>query len=63
MDQYMEDYARQTTALSNQVRDMERQKIQLVQEVENRLEEGNRANIILAQKVQEAATNKQILQN
>ena len=51
MDQYMEDYARQTTALSNQVRDMERQKIQLVQEVENRLEEGNRANIILAQKV------------
>ena len=31
LDQYMDDYQRQTTALSNRVQDMERQKIDIVQ--------------------------------
>ena len=50
----MEDYQRQAIVLNNQVAEMERQKIDLVQQVEDRLEEGNRANLILAKKVQEA---------
>ena len=50
----MDDYARQTTALSNKVRDMEREKLDLVANVEQRLEEGNRQTHLLAQKVREA---------
>ena len=51
LEAYMDDYQRQTTALSNQVREMEKQKHDLVSQVEDRLEEGNRASAILAQRV------------
>ena len=44
LDAYMDDYQRQTTALSNKVRDMERQKLELVQQVEDKISEGAKAN-------------------
>ena len=50
----MDDYQRQTTALSQHVRQMEKEKVDLVAQVEERLEEGQRANILLAKKVTEA---------
>ena len=42
---------------------MERQKLQLVQQVEEKLSEGAKANQLLSQKVLEAQRQKQILAN
>lgn len=61
MESYMEDYNRQTTALSNQVRDMERQKLELVHHVESRLDDGNRANEMLRKQVKEAEAKKSLI--
>ena len=57
LDRYMEDYQRQTTALSHQVKELENEKQHLVREVEEKLSEGWNANQQLIKKI--AETNRQ----
>ena len=57
LDQYMQDYQRQTIALSNQVKALENEKEHLVRSVEEKLSEGWEANQMLIRKIELA--NKQ----
>ena len=57
LEQYMQDYQRQTIALSNQVKALENEKEHLVRSVEEKLSEGWEANQMLIRKIELA--NKQ----
>lgn len=60
LDAYMNDYQRTTTALSNTVRELEKEKHELVRQVEDKLSEGQRVNTELVKQIQAASTlNKQ----
>ena len=61
MESYMEDYHKQTSMLSDQVRNMEKQKLELVHHVETRLQHGNMANEMLQKQLKEEQQKKQIL--
>ena len=54
----MDDYQRQTTALSHQVKELEEQKHQLVSQVEEKLSEGWNANQQLMKKIAAASAQK-----
>ena len=54
LDRYMDDYQRQTTALSSQVKQLETEKEHLVQQVEDKLSEGWSANQQLMKKIADA---------
>ena len=58
LDRYMDDYQRQTTALSHQVKELEEQKHQLVSQVEEKLSEGWSANQQLMKKIAAASAQK-----
>ena len=60
MDQYMDDYRRQTTALSNQVRELENANKDFVLQVERRLTEGLSANKELMRQISSPSVHRDI---